>query len=144
MVWGFARETPLKQVQVLQKRALRIITFSDFKQPASPLLSKFKILNLADTIKIKQLEFMYDWVHGALPTVFKHQFQYQERTKKTRSGVTKTLLVPRVKTKAYGSSCMRTKGASLLNQMTLANISFHKSKNLFKKEIKQLLLSSYT
>ena len=58
----------------LQKKALRIITFSDFRAHASPLFKRMSLLKLVDIIYLNTALFMYDHKNGNLPDNFNDFF----------------------------------------------------------------------
>ena len=52
-IW-FLSSTQLvrEKLEKLQKKALRIMSFSDFKEPSSPLFKEWRILKIKDIIEI--------------------------------------------------------------------------------------------
>lgn len=54
----------------MQKKAIRLITFSHFDARTSPLFAQLKLLKLQDHIKLQTLYFMYQFVTGKLPKIF--------------------------------------------------------------------------
>ena len=59
VAWVNTYQTNIKPLLILQKRAIRIITFSNFDKHSSPLFKQTKILKLFDLIKIQISLFMY-------------------------------------------------------------------------------------
>ena len=57
-IWGNTYESTLKQILILQKKAIRIITFSDFKEHTLPLFRELKILRLTDLFFFHNALFM--------------------------------------------------------------------------------------
>ena len=49
-VWGFTYPTYLKPVTTLQKRVVRIVTFSDPRSHSEPLLKSLRLLQFSDII----------------------------------------------------------------------------------------------
>ena len=52
-IWGITTEENLDKVVKLQKKCVRIITFSDFDSHANPLFIDLEILKVHDVIKLQ-------------------------------------------------------------------------------------------
>ena len=63
MVWGFQTNRIIK----LQKKALRIITLSNYNSHTEPLHKKLSMLKVDDILKLQQLKFYYKYLHNNLP-----------------------------------------------------------------------------
>ena len=62
MVWGFQTNRIIKQ-----KKALRIITLSNYNSHTEPLHKKLSMLKVGDILKLQQLKFYYKYLHNNLP-----------------------------------------------------------------------------
>ena len=51
----------------MQKKVIRLITFSEFNAHTSPLFFQLKLLKLQDHIKLQTLYFMHQFFIGKLP-----------------------------------------------------------------------------
>ena len=49
-IWGLTMDANLKIIEVLQKKCLRILTFSDFNSHTNPLFLQLKLLKVCDII----------------------------------------------------------------------------------------------
>ena len=58
-VWGLTYPTYLKPVTTLQKRLLRIMTFSEPTSHSEPLLKSLNLLKFSDIIDLEILSFVY-------------------------------------------------------------------------------------
>ena len=58
----------------LQKRALRILTFSDNNEHSNPLFSQLSILKLADQVKLKNCVFVHNTLNKTSPHCFEGYF----------------------------------------------------------------------
>ena len=63
MAWGFHTNRIIK----LQKKALRIITLSNYNSHTEPLHKKLSMLKVDDILKLQQLKFYYKYIHNNLP-----------------------------------------------------------------------------
>ena len=73
VVWGLTYESYINPVFLLQKRAVRAISFEQFTSPSSPIFLDLKILRLHDLFQLKLLSFVYDSVNKISPACF-HSF----------------------------------------------------------------------
>ena len=71
--WGNTYNTSLQPLFILQKKAVRIITFSEYKAHSSPLFYRLEILKLFDLIYLDNALFVYDYYTNKLPATF-HDF----------------------------------------------------------------------
>ena len=65
----------LKIIEVLQKKCLRIMTFSDFNSHTNPLFLQLKLLKVCDIIKQQQLKLVYEFYKNLLPTDLQSIFE---------------------------------------------------------------------
>ena len=73
LIWGNAYETTLKPLFILQKKAVRIITFRKLDSCSSPLFKSLGLIKFFD-ISLFQIEiFMYKFHNNVLPAAF-HSF----------------------------------------------------------------------
>ena len=70
IAWGNTYATNLQPLYILQKRAMRIITFSKFDDHSSPVFKKVGIIKLFDLITLQVACFMHKFHHKQLPQVF--------------------------------------------------------------------------
>ena len=70
LAWGNAKQIHIKRTQILQKRALRYITKSQYNDHTDPLFKATRILKLNDLYKQQVALFMYDSCNNKLPKSF--------------------------------------------------------------------------
>ena len=73
-VWGLTFPTYLKPGTTLQKRFVRIMTFSDPISHSEPLLKSLRLLKFSDMIHIEILSFVYQWCHKLSLSCFVNYF----------------------------------------------------------------------
>ena len=73
-VWGLTYPTYLKPVTTLQKRVVRIMTFSDPRSHSEPLLKSLRLLKFSDISHLEILTFVYQWYHKLSPSCFVNYF----------------------------------------------------------------------
>ena len=67
-VWGLTYPTYLKPLTTLQKRVVRIMTFSDPRSYSEPLLKSLRLLKFSDIIHLEIISFIYQWYHKLSPS----------------------------------------------------------------------------
>ena len=73
IAWGNTYETTLQPLFILQKKAVRIITFSRFDHHSSPLFRSLSVIKIFDLVTLQIAIFMYKFNNNLLPSVF-HSF----------------------------------------------------------------------
>ena len=103
-VWGFTYPTYLKPVTTLQKRVVRIMTFSDPRSHSEPLLKSLRLLKFSDIIHLEILSFVYQWNHKLSPSCFVNYFNPVSsiHSYNTRQSQIDNLFVKSVHTTQYG------------------------------------------
>ena len=93
LAWGQACKSHLKKLLKLQKRALRFIYFSDFKQHAVPLFNEAGVLPLKFSFFNITANLMYNVRNKLAPTRIQKQFQdiYSIHPPYTRSSASNDL-----------------------------------------------------
>jgi Reverse transcriptase (RNA-dependent DNA polymerase) len=80
MVWGSAYLNALNSVIVLQNKAVRIITNSQYRSSAGPLFTRLKLLRFVDVYKFQVLLFVYQARMNMLPRSCMHYFVVNSNT----------------------------------------------------------------
>ena len=142
ITWGTTYQTALLPLITLQKRAVRIITFSEYNCHSSPLFRKLKILKVIDLLYLYCALFMHDYYSNRLPLIFNDFFksinkvhQYQ-----TRLACKISYYLPKASTN-YGKFNIRFFGAKVWNSIE-ESLKF-KSRTCFKVLLKESLISNY-
>ena len=105
IVWGNTYETTIKPVFVIQKRAGRVITFSNFDQHSSPLFKALKIVKFPDLVTYLIAIYMYKFHNQLLPGLFASFFTKVDTVHSyyTRHSAKLTYYLPKARTN-YGNS----------------------------------------
>ena len=75
-VWGLTFPSFLTQLFIIQKKAIRIISFSEPKSHSEPLFKSLSLLKLNDVIELQILSFVYQRSHRLLPHCFSEYFKF--------------------------------------------------------------------
>ena len=74
IVWGCAYKTVLERLHILQKKIIRMITFSPYKCHTEPLFFKTKILDIFQINQYMNGIFVYKFMNSLLPSIFSNLF----------------------------------------------------------------------
>ena len=138
--WGFASKCSTTKLNTNLKRAVRIMTFSGFKDNSKPLFTKLSLLNFENLHKLEVAKFMYDVINNNLASTISNLF---EKTKarhsyKTRQATQNQFALPVIYTECRKKSIFFN-GIKIWNEIPL-EIRSMKSKTLFKKYLSNWLL----
>ena len=138
----YTYETTIKPVFILQKKAVRIITFSKYDEHTSPLFKKLELLKLQDIILMKNNLFIYHFHNNMLPSAFDNFFKPVStvHSYRTRLASKDSFHLPHARTN-YGKFSLRFLGAKIWNETKEEFKSC--SQYLFKRNIKNDILMSY-
>lgn len=62
------------KISTLQKNAVRIMTFSEFRAHSDPLFKQLNLLKFTDNISLQNCLFVYDFLKGHLPKSYTNTF----------------------------------------------------------------------
>ena len=127
---------------MLQKRAIRIISFAKFDEHSAPLFLKLYIIKMFDLVNFQISIFMFKLHNNLLPKIFQDFFipVNQVHSYNTRLACKKAYYLPNPRTN-YGIFNIRFQGTKIWNdiQDDLKNLSL----NRFKSEIKKGFFENY-
>ena len=144
-LWGIANKSYLQKVFLLQKKAIRIVTQSEYLENTSPLFKTSQILKLDDLYFLQLSSLMWDYDHDTIPPSLKIWFNVPNHKYGTRF-VSKRKLTPCVvNTYRYGIKSFKYQGKNILNQLKDLDIytRFQNQKHIYQKNSKTELLSFY-
>ena len=70
IIWGNTYSTTLQPLYILQKKAVRIMTFSSFDEHSTPLFRLLAIMKLSDLVTFHIAPFMHIFYNKLLPSYF--------------------------------------------------------------------------
>ena len=143
LLWGNTYITNLSPLITLQKKAIRIITFSDYRAHTSPLFKMLNLLKLLDIVKLHTGIFMLCFCNGLLPVDFDHFFSeikciHAHYTRLASKVITYALPLPRTN---YGIFNIRFSGPKVWNSIEESLKILNVKK--FKKKFKNQMISHY-
>ena len=107
-IWGRHENSHTRRILSLQKQALRIMTFSDFQAPSSPLFLHFRFLSFFDFVKFLNILFLFKLLNRHLPSPLYDTFDVKRLNQNNRSHLSRTkpglLQLPKVQTFSHGNN----------------------------------------
>ena len=118
LIWENTYQTTLRPIVILQKRAIRIITFSKPDEHSEPLSKQMEILKLTDLVYFFNALFMYQFHNNFLPKSFENFFQSISSRHKynTRLASKSTYYINQVRTN-YGKFNIRFAAVAVWNEL---------------------------
>ena len=128
----------LHSIHILQKRALRIISNSNYRAHHIPICSRLQILDLPDLYSVKALSLFHDSLHGKTPPALSNLFSL--KYSRDNQLIIKTIFT---RTNLASSTVLHTIPNiwNPLPQNIKANI--FKSKKTFISDLKKYYISKY-
>ena len=137
-VWGCAYESNLHSLVLLQKRIVRIITSSKYRDHSEPLIERLKLLKIGDINKYVLGKFMYRLYNNEVPTMFHAMFQKVRSVHGYETRQSNHLYIPKVRTN-LGKCKLSYRGPMIWNSILAAEINPETSGAVFAKTLKQCI-----
>ena len=118
-LWGLCENTISNPVLILQKRAVRLITFSDFRSHSSPLFFNLKILKVYDQVKVLNILFVHKFLNAKLLSDLLNYFNFVklDHRHETRGVKLGLLSIPTSNTICFGIKSLTKIAISQCNAM---------------------------
>ena len=138
LVWSYSAQGNIDRIIIkLQKRCIRIITYTEFTEHTSRIFSELKLLKVKDIVLLTKLLYMFSFINenvsAELNTIL--AINRSIHSYETRSSM--VFHTPKTKTSSFGLSTLRWDGANLWNKFYHALL--YKEPNLTKAKLKKLL-----
>lgn len=144
-VWGLTYPSHLKPICTLQKKAIRILTFSEPRSHSEPIFKLLRIIKLPDLIEIHILKFVYLWDKKQLPSCFCDYYDSLSEIHSihTRQAQKNNIYINSFNSDQYGKRSICFTGAILWNAIPF-EIKKCYSLALFSKKLKHIKINSYS
>ena len=120
-VWGFTSERNIDDIQVLQNKCMRIMTFAPFNSNTDQVFIDLGLLKVREVIKINQLKIVYDFIQKKLPddlmTLFILSSNIHSTSQVLNSAINNLIYIPSFDTITYGRNSIKFYCAQLWNNM---------------------------
>ena len=134
-VWTPKLISVKKSISRLQKSAMRIITFSEFKAHHEPLCKKLNILKFVDNIELINCLFVYDYLNKNLTNCYVDtftRFDEPNATSNTRQAAIGILRKPRYLSTFFGLKSIYNNCITSWNRFTTEINKIHKLNSVNK------------
>ena len=112
LVWGYNN----KQIVLLQKKAVRIITNNKYISQTEPIFKTLECLKLEDIFKLNVLKFYFKYVHKEIPKYF-YSFNLKTRSETHGYNIRNKDLLSSVRTKTkLAENCLRYLIPKVINE----------------------------
>ena len=137
-LWGNSTKIALKPLELLQKKIVRIITFSNFRCHSTPLFHELKLLNIPSLYKFHICLFVFDLNNNHYAHDIHHYLDPLPHTYPTRLATSSNYYIPKTKLdlSQRGLKFSATKQWNSLPDY----IKRTKSRNSLKTKLKHFLL----
>ena len=144
-IWGQQNQI-LKNLQILQNKAIRIINFQPPRTSATPIFKKCEILKLTDDVNLQKKLFAHDSLNNKLPNSISHQLFFVDTIYNLRNETYFQLKRPSSKTITYGVRSIKSKSVDIwnfVNKHFFKEKLHEKSRTVCKKIVKKFLIDRY-
>lgn len=140
VIWGAASQTSLDRTKKLQKKALRIITFSAYNANTIPLFKDTNILALNDLYKMELMRLMHDIINKHAPDALQIPFTTNQEVHMHNTRRRGDFHAMERRTHKAGQSMIHS-GPKLWSTLP-REIQLACSRNIFKQKIKVHLMKN--
>ena len=140
IVWGSNYCTRLKSLHKVQKKIVRLMTFSKFKESTKPIFKELKLLDLFELNTFLVSLFMYSQRTNTLPKIFKNYFLQNDDLHQYNTRSAKNLHVEYHRTN-YGKFSLKAKGTKIWNDLP-DDVKKSNSFSIFKRKMKMILFNT--
>ena len=141
-IWSCGSQSSFNKLYLMQKRAIRLVTKSQYNAHTEPLFKSTNILPLSQLALQTKLQFVFEFKNGKLPGSFSGTLVYNyERQNNFELRNASDFYVPTVRLKSVENSPVFA-FPKLWNDFNSPEIKSLTSTIQFKKSIKEILLSN--
>ena len=128
-VWGLSTNENIDKIEKLQKKCVRILTFSPHNSHTNQLFIDLKLIKVKDLIKFNQLKLVYDFYEKNLPidlmTLFQPSTEVHTTNMQLNSAIKSLIHIPSINTSSYGINSIKYHCAKLWNEFFKTGIAIN-------------------
>ena len=141
-LFGHTSKGQMKELQVIQNRALKALYKKDFRTPTKELHKSCKIILVKDIQQLNILKFVFKQRKGEAPEAFKNYFTENSAIHRHETRQANNLHPTKPKT-GFGKKSIKYYGANLWNALTKNARKTDVTLKCFSKNLKEMLLEGY-
>ena len=134
IIWTSTYPTRLKLIITIQKKLIRIMTFSKYQDESKALFQSLKILDIYELNKYFIALFMYSYFSNNLPKYFHNYFTLNKNIHSHDTRSASNIFIDYKRTN-YGKFSLEYRGAQIWSNLPIQLKSLQ-SYNLFKRSTK--------
>lgn len=135
-IWTNIYPTRLRPIYLIQKKKVRIMTFSKYKEEKRPLFISLKVLNIYELNMYFTALFMYSYFDDKPPMFYRGYFTTNNKIHSYDTRIASNISIHfTYKRTNYGTFSLKYQGAIVWNSLP-ANIKESKSYKTFKNSLK--------
>jgi hypothetical protein len=138
--WGNFQQQYIKRLEILQKKAIRIITNSSYNCHTNPLFFNLRLLKIKDIYKLSCSKICYRMKKYDLPEY--HSLQLNQNLQSIHTRQSNHLYIARI-FKAVDRQCLNYKMGTEWNSLPIHLTNYNKSITSFTKNLKKYLIQKY-
>ena len=120
-VWGLTSNKNLNEIEILQRKCIRIITDSDFRSPTNHLFIRHKILKVREILDLNQLQLAFNFLDKSLPSNLNNLFKSNDEIHTYHTKF--NFYIPSVDTSIYGINSIKFHCPNLWNKTWVNGIT---------------------
>ena len=146
--WAQCINLNTSRIFKLQKTALRLLTFSDFRSPSQPLFYRLKLLKISDLVKLRNITLVHEILNAKSPIDVSNTFNLKHYSAyhDTRGKTLRLIAKPKCRTTRFGINSIIYQCISNWNELQqhYKNINLSKTSHLkLSKLAFQFLIQQY-
>lgn len=144
-VWGQHKNQTNNQVEKIQQKALRRVSFKPKTEPVNSLFQKLNIITLKNILMCKNCMILCNQLNDNQPNNFKEYFStaWTQHNYNTRGHENRTILKTTINTNVYGLCSVKNIGASDWNKISKDISSKISQRSELPKSLKHKILNAY-
>ena len=132
-IWGLTTEENIQKIEILQRKCVRLLTFSPYNCHTNKIFIDLGLLKLRDIIKVEQIKLVYKFQNSNLPTDLMGLFSFTSDISTTNLELKRNmdnLYIPGIRSKTYGLKSVKYFYAKLWNDTFVNGITIASGKTL--------------
>ena len=143
VIWGRNYPSNIKRINIMQKRALRIIDKKPYIYPTNELFIKHKLLKFYDIIREQSIMIMLAYLKGTLPELIAKMFKCQNDSN-TRQNDHFVIPFAMTNYRMYSLACSAPRYWNEILTLTYKKLDdIPRNKTTLKKKVRELLINAY-
>ena len=143
LLFGCAADKDLKDIEILQKKAIRLVAGAPYRAHTDPLFQSLRILKFRDLVRLERAVFVHKFRHNKLPQAFSPNFMELVDNSNLARRQDPGFYNPPPNIHSLTSRSPLSKMINDWNSLTFPTKSIANRK-AFKTDIIESLISSYT